>query len=196
MTSAALSGSDCAVFIVAALSLAGICQALWLGSSWARRIAWPLDGGATWRGRRILGDNKTVRGFVVMVPATALAFGVLGSQWSSASGGALAIWPMTVEGYVWLGAWSGLGFMLGELPNSFLKRRLAIPPGDAAGGRVTGVVFAVLDRIDSAAGLLAALTLVVPVPWQTWLYVLGVGSLVHLLFSVLVFQLGGKTRAA
>lgn len=193
MTPDTLNPRDCALFIIVAFSVAGVCQALWLGSPIARRMSWPLDGGAMWRGRRLLGDHKTVRGFVVMVPATAIAFGVLGGLFAN---GALDIWPLPPVAYVWLGAWAGVGFMLGELPNSFLKRRLAIPPGQSASGAISRPIFAVVDRLDSPVGLLLALALVVPVPWQTWLYVLGVGSLVHGLFSVLVFHLGGKTRAA
>ena len=199
MTSETLNPLDCALFIVAAFSLAGVCQALWLGSSIARTMAWPLDGGATWRGRRLLGDHKTMRGFVVMVPAAGAAFGVLGTvcaRGGQGGQGGLDVWSLTTGGFVALGAWAGLGFMLGELPNSFLKRRLVIAPGEGATGAITRPLFAIIDRLDSAAGLLLALAVVVPVPWQTWLYVLGVGSIVHGLFSLLVFQLGGKTRAA
>ncbi len=196
MTPGTVDPRDCAIFIVAAFSLAGVCQALWLGSSIARTMAWPLDAGATWRGRRLFGDHKTIRGFVVMVPAAAAAFGVLGAVLASVHRGPLDIWALTTAGFVGLGAWAGLGFMLGELPNSFLKRRLAIAPGEGATGAITRPVFAIIDRLDSAVGLLVAMAVAVPVPWQTWAYVLGVGPLVHGLFSVLVFQLGGKTRAA
>ena len=37
----------------------------------------PLDGGASWRGRRILGDNKTWRGALVMVTGVVAAAGLL-----------------------------------------------------------------------------------------------------------------------
>ena len=39
------------------------------------------------------------------------------------------------SGYAALGAWAGLGFMLGELPNSFVKRQLDVAPGQAPRGR-------------------------------------------------------------
>ena len=40
---------------------AGVVHTLWLRSSWSRRFALPLDGGLTFRNRRLFGDNKTVR---------------------------------------------------------------------------------------------------------------------------------------
>ena len=40
---------------------------------WLESLRVPLDGGATWRGRRIFGDNKTVRGAVVMIGVSTAA---------------------------------------------------------------------------------------------------------------------------
>jgi hypothetical protein len=181
----------CAAFLVVSFVLAGCCQAVWLASAMSRRLAWPLDFGRTIQGRRIFGANKTVRGFVVMVPATSLAFMVA----ALAMPAGRAVWPLTPLGYAALGLAAGAGFMLGELPNSFLKRRIGIAPGAAARGSLAPL-FLLLDRVDSAVGLLAAISLVVPVPLWTAIYVLTVGPLLHGLFSVLTFQLGGKARAA
>src|SRR5450432_4214077 len=60
------------VIVGGGLHIAAIRIGLWPGLA---RV--PLDGGLTWRGRRIFGENKTVRGAVVMVAATALASGLL-----------------------------------------------------------------------------------------------------------------------
>ena len=46
----------------------------------------------------------------------------------------------TSPGYAALGAWAGLGFMLGELPNSFVKRQLDVAPGMAPRGRAGAAV--------------------------------------------------------
>ena len=67
----------CALFLIAAFVLAGVAQTAWLGSRTSRRFAVPLDGARTFRGRRIFGDNKTARGFLVMVPAAGAAFCLL-----------------------------------------------------------------------------------------------------------------------
>ena len=83
----------------------------------------PIDGGRTWRGRRLLGDNKTWRGALVMSSGPLLATMVLHR----------AAWyrrrlPVDADPLL-LGAILGVSTVAGELPNSFLKRRLGIAPG-------------------------------------------------------------------
>lgn len=183
----------CAMFLLAAFVMAGTAQTAWFKSRHSRRVAWPLDGGLTFRGRRLLGANKTVRGFVVMIPATAAAFAVLASGTDAA---ALGLWPLTSAGYAALGAWAAFGFMAGELPNSFLKRQLDLAPGAGAATPAASICQFVIDRLDSGIGMLAALSLAVPTPWLTWLYVLLTGPVLHWGFSILMFHLGIKARAA
>ena len=86
--------------------------------------------------------------------------------------------------------------MLGELPNSFIKRQLRIPPGSPAAGPVARPLFLVVDRLDSTLGVLAALMLSVPVPPAAIVYVLLVGVALHGALSVVTFRLGGTARAA
>jgi hypothetical protein len=47
----------------------------------------------------------------------------------------------------------GTGYIVGELPNSFAKRQLAIAPG-APGQGLAGRVFWVIDQLDSLVGML------------------------------------------
>lgn len=183
-----------ALFLLAAFTLAGVAQTAWFAAPFSRAFALPLDGGATCRGRRVLGDHKTARGLVVMVPAAASAFVLLAVLAGDAARAWL--WPLPVSAYGPLGAWAGLGFMLGELPNSFLKRQLDIAPGAAARAPLAAALHFLLDRLDSGLGMLAALAVVVEVPWLTWVYVLVVGPFVHWSFSVVMFRLGLKQRAA
>jgi CDP-2,3-bis-(O-geranylgeranyl)-sn-glycerol synthase len=182
-----------ALFLIAAFALAGACQTIWLSARLSRRFGRPIDGGRTLRGRRVFGENKTMRGFVVMVPATAAAFALLNAVWPAGGNG---LWPLTLAEYALLGTWAGLGFMAGELPNSFLKRQLDIEPGAPARGFLRGPFFAVADRCDSVAGAMLALALVVPVPLVTWLVVAAGGPALHFLFSAAVFHFGGKARLA
>lgn len=183
-----------AMFLLAAFTLAGTAQTAWFAAPLSRAFALPLDGGAILRGRPVFGPNKTLRGFVVMVPAASAAFAILAAL---APGAAERwLWPMSLPSYALAGAWAGFGFMAGELPNSFLKRQLDIPSGAAPREPRAAAFHFVLDRFDSGVGMLAAMSLVVDVPWLTWAYVLLFGSFIHWSFSVVMFRLGLKGRAA
>ena len=184
----------CALFLILGFAVAGTAQALWLALPCSRRLSWPLDGGRTFRGRRIFGDNKTVRGFVVMLPCTGVAFALLslGADDSVAA----RLWPLSSLQYGALGVLGAIGCMLGELPNSFIKRQAGIPPGAPATGSRLRRLGYVIDRIDSPLGALGLIALAVPVPLATAVYVLLAGPLMHAACSVLAFRLGGKTRPA
>jgi CDP-2,3-bis-(O-geranylgeranyl)-sn-glycerol synthase len=194
MTAPSVAPLDVALFILAAFTLAGVCQTMWL-ASWAMpALGAPLDRGATLRGRRLLGDHKTLRGFVVMVPATGAAFALLHTV-ARASGAAGELWPYTTATYFAVGLAAGAGFMAGELPNSFVKRQLGIPPGAEASGPFSRRLFRVVDRIDSVTGALLVLTLLVGVPVETWIVLAIGGPLVHGLFSAATTMVGGKHGA-
>jgi CDP-archaeol synthase len=196
MSTSSLDAGACALFLMATFVLAGCAQVAWLASPWSRRFLMPLDGGRTLRGRRLFGANKTVRGFVVMVPATAIAFIVGAYIVASGNPQAVGLWPLSLGAYGWLGALAGLGFMLGELPNSFVKRQLDIAPGAISPHRAAAAWQLAADRLDSGLGMLVALSLAVPVPRGTWALVLFVGWALHWSFSVVLFRLRVKPRPA
>jgi len=187
----------CALFLTVAFVLAGLAHSAWLRTAASRRLLVPLDGGARFRGRRVFGENKTIRGFVVMVPAASAAFAMLRVLIARLAPSIAAdLWRLNAVGYAALGALAGFGFMLGELPNSFVKRQLDVAPGMAPPGRVGTVITFVVDRVDSIVGMLIALSLAAPTPWMTWFYVLLIGPGIHLAFSALLFRLGVKARPA
>jgi CDP-2,3-bis-(O-geranylgeranyl)-sn-glycerol synthase len=188
-----MSAWSCAIFLIVALSLAGVAQTIWFASPASQRFALPIDGGFEWHGRRLLGDHKTLRGFVVMVPASAASFTLLAAVIGDPA--AIGLWPIPLAAYAGLGAVAGLGFMLGELPNSFVKRRLGVDPGAAGGGRWGALQF-LFDRVDSGLGMLAAVSIASATPPLTWFWLLVVGPAIHWAFSVLMFHLGLKARPA
>ena len=177
----------CAAFLLCAFLSAGFLHTLWLKSAWSQRFAFPLDLGMTVRGRRIFGENKMVRGFMVIAPAAGISFPILAKLFHG-------MWTLSPMQYAGLGFWAGLGFMSGELPNSFIKRQLDIPPGSAPNSWMAKCVFFLIDRTDSILGMLLFLRLIVPVPRQTWIYVLVVGMGIHAGFSFAMFRLGIKAR--
>lgn len=154
----------------------------------------PLDGGATLRGRRVLGENKTLRGALVMIAATmlcALAQAVVPEQ---------ATWVRSLEllefgrthPLAW-GALLGAGYIAGELPNSFLKRQLDIAPGARAAGWL-GVVFWLADQLDSLAGVLVFMSVVWVPPVGVVAWFVAITLVVHPAMALVMFALGLKPR--
>lgn len=190
----ALDPVACGWFLLAAFVIAGTAQTAWFTSSSSRRFAQPLDAGLTLRGRRLFGENKTLRGFVVMVPAAAASFALVAMI--AGDPAALGLWPLSVPRYALAGALAGFGFMAGELPNSFVKRQLDIMPGDAPRRALASACQFAVDRLDSGIGMLLALGLLVAVHWRTVAVVLVVGPFIHWTFSVVMFRLGLKPRPA
>ena len=166
--------------------LAHVCVLRW---DLLRSLKWPIDGGASLGGRRLLGDNKTWRGALVMT-AGVVALTVLLSLWP-------AYWDalpdeLSDAGPLAMGALLGLATVLGELPNSFVKRRLGIAPG-ARRRSPAGVALAVWDQVDfvPAVVLFLAPLWVMPV----WHAAVGfvVVALVHLAINVIGYAVGART---
>jgi hypothetical protein len=136
--------------------------------------ALPIDGGATFRGRRVFGDNKTWRGAVVTIVV------MTASAWALARLNDCCIDLPTLTPFAELHpiAWGfllGTGYIVAELPNSFAKRQLGIGPGKSGQGFV-GRLFWVVDQVDSLVGMLLF-------TWPVWH---PSGWLVLLLFAIML----------
>jgi len=187
----------CALVLLLAFSTAGVAHVLWLRSPRSAPFALALDGGWRFRGRRLFGANKTLRGFLVLVPATGAALAALGAAREALPGWlAAGLWPLPMDQLFLLGAWAAFWFMAGELPNSFLKRQWDIAPGEVPGVGVRRWLCLALDRVDSIVAMLLAVALVVPLSALTVVVVLTVGAGVHLFFSSLLYFAQVKRRPA
>ena len=150
----------------------------------------PLDGGRSLGGRRIFGDHKTWRGALCMTVGVVLATVAL---WQ---------WPwwraqipdeVSASSPLLVGLLIGLGTVGGELPNSFLKRRIDIAPGTrrrSAGG----VALALLDQGDLVLGIWVCLLPIWVMP--VWLAAVAFAAIaaVHAVLNVVGYALG--VRAA
>jgi len=116
-------------------------------------LARPLDGGHSWRGARIFGDNKTWRGLVAMILFSILGCYALSGLVTLAPGlAAYNVLDFSAREAPFYGLLFGLGYSLFELPNSFLKRQRKIRPGQA--GALPHIL---LDQADSVLGCLLLL---------------------------------------
>jgi hypothetical protein len=148
----------------------------------------PLDGGRMWRGRGILGDNKTWRGALCMTSGVVLA--------------TLALWqwgwwrdqlPDEINGSspVLVGLLIGLGTVGGELPNSFLKRRLDIAPG-ARLRTLGGVALALLDQGDLVLGIWVCLLPIWVMPvWLAAIAFVAIAA-IHAVLNVVGYAIGAR----
>lgn len=149
----------------------------------------PLDGGATIGGRRLFGDNKTWRGAIFMTAGPALAALAL-TRWP-AFRHALPDAVADAPALLW-GALVGLGVVVGELPNSFLKRRLDIAPGTQRRTGV-GVALIVLDQGDLVPGVWLCLAPVYVLPLLTGLVAFAAVAVVHLIINVIGYAIGARS---
>ena len=148
----------------------------------------PLDFGATIGGRRIFGDNKTWRGAIFMVLGPALAAVVL-TQWP-AYRDALPDAVSSASPVLW-GALVGLGVVVGELPNSFLKRRLGVAPGTRRRDAV-GVALIVFDQADLVPGVWLCLAPVYVLPVATAAVAFVAVAAVHFVINLIGFAIGAR----
>ena len=145
------------------------------------RLKRPLD-----RGSGLFGDNKTWRGALMMSGGTLAATAALTRfDWFRRR------LPAELRDAPPLayGALLGAGVVLGELPNSFLKRRLGIAPG-ASGG----LVLSVLDQGDF---VLASRLLLTPI-WRRsgaeTLAAFAIVAGVHSGINVIGYRIGAREQ--
>jgi hypothetical protein len=115
-------------------------------------LAFPVDGGVTFRGRRLFGNNKTFRGIGAGALGTAMCLAFQARMLHHVP----AIRALEYVDYSTIGPWRfglilGLTRMLSELPNSCLKRQMDIPPGGFGTG-IWWLVFYILDTLDYLPG--------------------------------------------
>jgi CDP-archaeol synthase len=132
----------------------------------------------------LFGSNKTWRGALVMFTGVLLATGVL---WD--------LMPDSIQDESWLvaGVLIGAGTVLGELPNSFLKRRLGIGPGER---RLTpgGIALIVYDQADFVPGIALCLLPVWTMPLDTLLVGFVAVAAVHFGVNVVGYAIGARDQ--
>lgn len=139
-----------ALYLFLPLLVSAALSGVILRLDWVRVLRRPIDGGTIFRGRRLFGDNKTWRGVAVAV------VGSIGAVFVQRSVRADVPAILQVLDYgrtdpFWFGGAMGAGAMVGELPNSFTKRRLSIPPGETIRGW-RAIIFYVWDQVDLLTG--------------------------------------------
>lgn len=134
---------------------------------------YPIDGGLTFKGKRLLGANKTIRGVIGGTLLAGITFLIQ-----------KIVWPISTIPYDSLPPWFGLimGFgaiFVGDAGKSFIKRRIAIRPGRP---------WIPFDQIDYTIGVFVV---TFGFFWPGWTLVVLI-VLINALFSIVTHYLGAK----
>ncbi|HMO16793.1 MAG TPA: CDP-archaeol synthase [Oligoflexia bacterium] len=192
-----------AISIVLIFTFAGIIQVFWLKSVFYKMLIWPLDLGLSFRSKRIFGDNKTVGGIILMWPLTFLMmfFCFLFVKKNDVApiiyldNPEVGYQIVSNSDYLIISFIISTGYIAGELLNSLIKRQLGIKPGDLTSNKKYKIFQIIIDQIDSVLFSLILFSLIVRINLVFFLLIVTIGSLVHMLFNVLLFRIGLKSEA-
>jgi CDP-2,3-bis-(O-geranylgeranyl)-sn-glycerol synthase len=148
---------------------------------WLKSWDTPMDFGKTFRGKRILGDNKTWRGLL----SGALIGGLTaGLQHSLFPGVGPAGW-LTLSSAILLGALLGVGALLGDAVESFFKRQSGVQPGQS---------WFPFDQTDYILGGMLLSSLAVRLNGEQYAAVFVTWFFIHIIATHIGYLLGLKSR--
>lgn len=164
--------------------VAATANMVWIKTPWLRQLG-PIDGGRCCAdGRPVFGPNKTWKGMLGLVTLGALSGWALGEVERGTRAERLNLVhrrvPNTPPNAALLGAAMGAAYGLGELPNSFAKRRLGVGSGEV--GRhdsLTHRVFTVVDQVDSVIAATALLRAITPLSAGWMASTVAIGGITH-----------------
>lgn len=172
--------------------LAGVFNMLFLKIPFLKSHCRPIDGGKNWiDGKRIFGDSKSVLGFLLM---TVLA-GILEVFWGFLLQGLgrnnwslLYLYFENTPAFNFLiGMLFGFLYMLFELPNSFIKRRLSVSAAEQGDRRIgLKLFFFILDQIDSMFGIMLCLGILAHLTPAQTVFAIFLGGLTHVFVNCLL----------
>lgn len=151
-----------------------------------QKLGIPIDFGKTFKDKRIFGDHKTVRGFVVGT-GTGLITGLLQYAAYSNSEWLQNMSLVEYKSALWsamLGIFLGFGALAGDAIKSFFKRQFSVPSGKS---------WFPFDQIDYIVGGLVFSSLLVDLPQRsTYLWIGLIWFLIHPLATFVGWIIGVK----
>lgn len=143
-----------------------------LGKGILKPLAKPIDGGKTWRGKPILGKNKTWRGVILAIIMSIFIVLIQAYLYNNFASFRDISFIQFDQINLWLlGFLIGLGVMLGDAVESFFKRQVNVAPG---------AKFFPWDQIDSLIGGLLLMAFVYVPPWQALVFLIFFAPALHI----------------
>lgn len=125
--------SDHILVVVLPLVISNTLHMVLVRFSWLKALNKPVS-------EKYFGKNKTWRGFAFLIVVNALLVFII-----------VRLFGLNFKNAAALGAFLGFTYLLFELPNSWMKRKLGVGPGEKH--RRYRYFFSWLDKSDSAFGL-------------------------------------------
>ena len=188
------------IFAITPVMLGGIVNMVWVKAPYGKVLNKPIDGGRCLDdGQRVLGNNKTWKGFLGMIVITGFFnvlyhFIVMNSHYLHGINVLILNDHWFPLSSFAIGALLGFAYVLAELPNSFVKRRIHIEPGKNSKG-LKGIIFTLLDQSDSVIGCAVVYFLITDLSWIDVFIMILIGSFLHYLVNILLYCLGLKAQA-
>tara|TARA_B110000908_G_C9997939_1_gene332808 strand:- start:45 stop:569 length:525 start_codon:yes stop_codon:yes gene_type:complete len=159
------------------LVLGNVLHMIVVKRNWFKSIAFPIS-------RKMFGDTKTYRGVIVLPILTGL-FALLSSYYFGS-------FEISIAYDAFIGFGLGLAYILAELPNSYIKRRLGIATG--AQSKKYKYVQYFTDKADSLIGVLTFYFLATNFSFKTILGLFCVGLVIHVSISQLLVVIKIKKK--
>ena len=175
------------------LILGGIANMIFTKTNFYRKYKKPIDCNKVLSdNKRLFGDNKTWIGFISMIIFCVMSqvfWGIVCNVFSLNKMNDLYITQNNNFLFNLLyGLLFGFVYMIFELPNSFIKRRLDIADGKTATG-LKGIVFFIIDQIDSLIGVMFLIYVFANITFLKYLLYILVGAFTHILINSILYLL-------
>src|SRR5215510_7266086 len=181
-------------YLISPLLLGLIFHGLCIKFHWLRSLALPIDNHLAFRGKRLLGDNKTYRGIVAVAVGAAVGFGIQAFLHITLAFRKVELLDYRNPAILLVGLAMGMAAMLSELPNSFIKRQLDIAPGTSIKG-LAALLFYFLDQVDMLVGVWLVLGFMVTVTVERILWSIVFLFVAHQVITIIGYGLGMRATA-
>lgn len=142
-----------------------------------------LDFGLHWNNKPLIGESKTWQGLIVMTFVSWII-------------GAIIISKTNLDISIHYGFWLGICYNIGEIINSFIKRRIGIMPSQSTSNSILAALQYVIDQIDGFLIIGLYVYALNILNWPELLQLLIIGFVIHLIIDALNTTFGSKTHTS
>ena len=161
----------------------------------------PIDNNLVLKdGKRLFGDNKTIRGFITYIFSTviiSIMWGFLCEKITFLNNNNLLyqVYKNELVFNLSIGFLFGCAYAIFELPNSFLKRRFDVSDSNRKDlKKLKRFVFRIFDLIDSAIGCVLVLAIYCKMTILQYILLVMLGGILHYVIVAILYMLKIKKQ--